>query len=256
MKVEIDGQQLHYEEFGSGPNVLLLHGWGARIESWGAVPHLLSAKYRVIALDFPGFGQSPAPAEPWTVDRYTDCTLALMEHLHIQKTHIICHSFGGRVSIKFYNKRPDLVDKMVFTDAAGILPKRGMDYYRKVYSYKLGKKLAGNDAVKKMLKGVGVDVEKKIQSAGSSDYRQLPESMRKTFVHVVNEDLTPLLENIHCPTLLVWGENDQDTPLYMAKIMEEKIKDSGLVIFPGSGHFSYLDDIPRYVKICDVFFGG
>ena len=80
--------------------------------------------------------------------------------------------------------------------------------------------------------------------------------MKKTFIKVVNEDLTPYLKNIKSSVLLIWGDKDTDTPMYMAKTMEREIKDSGLVVFEGSGHFSYLDDIPRYVKIIRVFFGG
>jgi len=57
--------------------------------------------------------------------------------------------------------------------------------------------------------------------------------MRKILVKVVNEDLRPLLKDIKAPTLLIWGDKDTATPLYMGKIMEEEIPDSGLVILEG-----------------------
>ena len=80
--------------------------------------------------------------------------------------------------------------------------------------------------------------------------------MRETFKNVINLDLTDNLEKITRPTLLIWGENDKDTPLYMAKIMEKKIKDSGIAILKGAGHFSYLDNVSQYLKIVEVFIGG
>ncbi len=79
--------------------------------------------------------------------------------------------------------------------------------------------------------------------------------MRKILVKVVNEDLRPLLKDIKAPTLLIWGDKDTATPpLYMGKIMEEEIPDSGLVILEGgAGHYSYLDDYNRFAIILKAF---
>ena len=60
---------------------------------------------------------------------------------------------------------------------------------------------------------------------------------------IVNEDQRELLKNINAPTLLIWGENDTATPISDAKIMEKEIKDAGLVSYPNSGHFSYLENL-------------
>lgn len=256
MKVNIDGININYQDMGSGFPIVFLHGWGANIQAWGMAPQMLSDTSRVIVIDFPGFGESDAPYRPFSVGDYTDVVIKLFEELHIEKANIVCHSFGGRVSILLANKRPDLVNKMVFTDAAGVKPKRGAKYYYKVYKYKFFKKLYNIKALRNLCKAVGFDVEKRVKKAGSSDYQALSDDMKKTFIKVVNEDLTPYLKNIKSSVLLIWGDKDTDTPMYMAKTMEREIKDSGLVVFEGSGHFSYLDDIPRYVKIIRVFFGG
>ena len=77
--------------------------------------------------------------------------------------------------------------------------------------------------------------------------------MRKILVTVVNENLLPLLSKIKAPTLLIWGDKDTATPLYMGKIMEKEIKDSGLVVFEGAGHYSYLDDYQRFTVILRNF---
>ena len=80
--------------------------------------------------------------------------------------------------------------------------------------------------------------------------------MRETFKKVINLDLTPNLKDITRPTLLIWGENDIDTPVYMAKTMEKNIKDSGLVILKDAKHFSYIDKINEYNVIVDNFLGN
>ena len=80
--------------------------------------------------------------------------------------------------------------------------------------------------------------------------------MRQTLVKLVNRDLRELMPRIPNPSLLIWGENDADTPLWMGKIFEERIPDAGLVTVPGAGHYAYLEQ-PRFVfRVLDSFFGG
>ena len=88
---------------------------------------------------------------------------------------------------------------------------------------------------------------------GSPDYNALDDEMKKTFVKVVNQDLTPLLPSVQASTLLIWGENDTETPLWMAQKMEQEIKDAGLVIFEGDDHFAYLHQWQRFVTVVRVF---
>ena len=88
---------------------------------------------------------------------------------------------------------------------------------------------------------------------GSADYNALDEEMRKTFVKVINQDLRSCLNKIRSSTLLVWGENDSDTPLWMGQMMEKEIADAGLVIFEGDDHFAYLRQWMRFVTVVRTF---
>jgi pimeloyl-ACP methyl ester carboxylesterase len=72
-------------------------------------------------------------------------------------------------------------------------------------------------------------------------------------VKVINDNLLNLLPDIKVPSLLIWGENDQDTPVYMGKIMEEKIYDSGLIILKDAGHYSYIDGYEQFKAVISVF---
>ena len=96
-------------------------------------------------------------------------------------------------------------------------------------------------------------LEKLRKKYGSADYNALDAEMRKTFVKVISEDLAPLLEKIQSSTLLIWGEKDQDTPLWMGQKMEKEIRDAGLVIFEGDDHFAYLRQWPRFVNVIRAF---
>ena len=88
---------------------------------------------------------------------------------------------------------------------------------------------------------------------GSADYNALDDEMKKTFVKVVSQDLSPLLPKIQASTLLIWGENDTETPLWMGQKMEQEIKDAGLVIFENDGHFAYLRQWQRFVTVVRAF---
>ncbi len=256
MELDVLGIRTNVEISGTGEPVLLLHGWGAQIESFAPVIFALQKYRRVIALDLPGFGKSGYPDKPWTVADYMAFTVAFLKRIGEEKVDIVCHSFGGRITMMLAATHPELVKKIVFVDAAGIRPRRKPKYYIKVWSYKLAKKIARVGWLVAALKAVGVDVQKKIQAAGSSDYKALPDHMKKTFVNVVNQDLSGYLKQIKSPSLLIWGENDEDTPLWYGQKMEKEIADAGLVVLKNAGHFSYLDQFPQFIAVVNSFFGG
>ncbi len=255
MNVTIRGVNIHYIDEGAGEPLLFLHGWGCRIETFMPIIDGMRPFRRVIALDFPGFGQSDAPGWAYTIHDYADLTAEFMRALGLKNCDIVCHSFGGRVSILLAAKYPELTGRIVFTDAAGIRPRRTLKYRLKVGWFKLCKRAAGSAFGRKLFKLLGVDVEKKVKNAGSSDYRQLSGTMREIFVKVVNEDLTAYLSSIRSSSLLIYGENDLDTPVRFGKIMEKKIPDAGLVVLKNAGHYSYLDQYQRYMSIIKVFLG-
>jgi pimeloyl-ACP methyl ester carboxylesterase len=80
--------------------------------------------------------------------------------------------------------------------------------------------------------------------------------LRGTFVRVVNEDLRDHLPRISVPTLLIWGAQDQDTPLADGKLMESLIPDAGLVVFDHAGHYSYVDAANAFARVVRHFLGA
>jgi pimeloyl-ACP methyl ester carboxylesterase len=253
MFAEYNGLKIHYEIQGHGENLVMLHGWGCSGETFAPVVEKLKENFRVTYIDFSGFGQSDTPDSEWKVDNYMESLLTVFADAGIDKAHIIAHSFGGRVVIKLASIYPHLVNKIIITGGAGVKPKRGFKYYIKVYRFKMFKKMAKVKWITAFLNFLGFDVKKYIANAGSADYRKLPDSMKKTFSNVVNEDLTNYLPSIASPTLLVWGEEDTETPLWMAKVMEKLIPDSGLVTYSGAGHYAFLQRVNEFNKVCEYF---
>ena len=248
MYTDIDGIRINYMDEGKGKNVLLLHGWGGSIQTMMPIFNILKDRFRVVTLDLPGFGRSDTPKVPWNSYDYAECINKFINKLNLRDLILFGHSHGGRISIILASKY-DFVKKLILIDSAGIIPKRKTKYYIKVYGFKLLKKLYF------MLPGKNKEarMEKFYMKFGSRDYRDAEGIMRQTMVKVINDNLMSLLRLIKVPTLLIWGENDQDTPLYMGKMMENEITDSGLVVLKGAGHYSYVDNYDQFRAVVNVF---
>lgn len=246
--INIDGLNLAYTVEGSGAPLVLMHGWGCNHSTVQSIANVASKSHTVYNVDFPGFGASAEPDQVWGVEQYTSLIEKMCDMLGIERPVLIGHSFGGRVGILFASRNE--VDKLVLVDAAGVKPHRGLSYYYKVYSYKLFKKIVNTVFSEEKAKKI---IEKKLKKRGSADYNQSSPRMRAVLSKVVNEDLKSVMPRIKCPTLLVWGENDTATPLSDAKIMERLIPDSGLVEFPGCGHYSFLDNPRQFAAVLTSF---
>lgn len=249
----LEGLNLHYTDSEKGEKtVILMHGWGCDHTTVASIERVASScGYRVVNVDFPGFGDSQEPTDVWGVEDYTRQIEALTKELGIKSPILLGHSFGGRVGILYASRNQ--VEKLILVDAAGIKPKRSLKYYWKVYSFKAIKRLMylflGKDAAEKRL-------DAKRAKAGSSDYANASPMMRRILSKVVNEDLTDRLHLIKAPSLLIWGENDTATPLSDAQKMEKLIPDAGLVSFPGCGHYSFLDNPIQFAAVLRSFLGN
>lgn len=228
--------ELAYRVEGEGDTVLLLHGWGCDSNIWQSTVKLLASSYRVVAVDFAGFGRSAEPRSVWGVEEYTRSIEALVKELSIVRPTLIGHSFGGRVSI-LYASRND-VRRVVLADAAGVKPRRTFTYYRKVYTYKLLKHalplLIGSRKAQMLL-------EQRRAASASSDYNRATPMMRAILSKCVNEDLCHVMPKVVAPVLLFWGDKDTATPLSDALKMKSLIPDAGLVVAEGAGHFAMLE---------------
>lgn len=228
--------------------IVVLHGWGAHIEAVAPILAALDGAADLIALDLPGFGESEPPPEAWDTDAYARFVLDFLDHVEVPRAHLIGHSHGGRVSIAIAADHPERVGRLMLVDAAGIPPKRGWRYRRRVAVAKLGRVVA------KLGGAPGRRLQERMRArVASRDYLEASEAMRGTFRAVIAADLRDRLTRIGAPTLLVWGERDEETPLWMGQRMEELIPDAGLVVLDGAGHYSYADSPGRFGAVARRF---
>lgn len=238
------GVKTAYRHTGSGRDVILLHGWGQNMYMMSAIETHLSPHFSVWNLDFPGFGESDEPPVPWGMEEYTGFLSEFIRQNGIEEPILIGHSFGCRAAIHYAAENP--VHKMCLTGAAGIKPKQSGSQKLRVRAYK---------AAKWALKAAHQEEAlRKLQDrSGSQDYRNAHGVMRDTFVKVVNDDVSPVLSEVKCPVLLVWGSLDTAAPLWMGQQMEKEMPDAGLAVFEGDDHFAYWNQADRFNRVLDIF---
>lgn len=257
MEMIYQGLKVSYIEEGQGPLVVLFHGWGANKELFQAIISTLSVKYRVAAPDTPGFGQSQEPPQAWSLEEYCAFSKAFIAHVagpEDREVILAGHSHGGRTLIRLVGsgmlELP--VRKLILIDSAGIVHEKTPEQQRRIRRYKRGKKLLSLPPVKALFPHA---LEKLQSRSGSADYRMASPVMRQSMVKVVNEDVREYLPRIQAETLLVWGDQDRDTPLSDGKLMEQMIPGSGLAVLAGAGHFCFLDRQYQFLAVMRSFLG-
>ena len=134
-----NGMNISYIVEGSGEDVIVLHGWGASVASVRPIINLLNKKFRVIALDMPGCGNSGEPQSPLGLNDYSALVTALARELGVKKTTLIGHSNGGLVTLKLNIENNLDIARNILIDSTGVRPKRTLKYHAKVKLFKLCK---------------------------------------------------------------------------------------------------------------------
>ncbi len=238
MKIKVKNIDINYIQYGTGPDIVLLHGWGQNIEMMKPLGDNFCDRFKITIIDFPGFGESREPLTFWSLNDYVNMLEELFQLLGIKKPIIMGHSFGGRVAIKYSSNHS--IEKLILFGSPCIRTKQELPM-----SVKVLKKL-------KTLPGMNTLGEKMKKYIGSRDYKAASPIMRKTLVEVVNEDLSKCAKEIEAPTLLIWGEQDTEAPVTDAKDLENIMMDAALIVLPGT-HYAYLENLNQIVQILNNF---
>lgn len=231
---------LNYLDYGNkkGKAIVLLHGWGQNIEMMKMLGEPFKKDFRIIVVDFPGFGLSPEPEEVMGIDGYTKVIEELLNKLKVKEPILIGHSFGGRVSVKYASRNK--VSKVILLSPA----LRGHD--KKGLKTKVLKSLKKVPGINK-LEGWAKD------HIGSRDYKAASPVMKKVLVETVNEDLSDDARKITAPTILIYGDYDSEVPEEDTKKYEKLISDCGLILYEGCTHWAYLERLEQTINIIGNF---
>ena len=235
--VELYGQSIHYYDAGQGPNLIFVHGLGGQAANWAANIGPLSQKQHVYALDQIGFGHSDKPLIDYKIATFVDFLYAFMQTLGIPKATLVGNSLGGWIVVDFTALHPEMVDKLVLVDAAGVRSEGGphtlpvdlnpssLEGMRKVLEFIFYNKQAVTDDLVRhafeghLRSGDGYTIQRVL--AGIFDTDQFEDGK---------------LHSIHAPTLVLWGHDDLLTPLPLGERYQKGIPGAKLVVIDQCGH--------------------
>ncbi|MEE4249405.1 MAG: alpha/beta fold hydrolase, partial [Alcanivoracaceae bacterium] len=249
--IEIDGMQVHIRDQGPlthATPVVLIHGTSASLHTWDGWTDGLIADRRVLRFDLPAFGLTgPAPDNDYSVERYADFVLKVMDARGIDQAVLAGNSLGGQIAMETALLAPNRVAGLVLVDAGG--------YPFQPESMPLGFRLAQIPAMaplmdrmlpRSMITSSVRDVygdPSLVTDELVDRYYQLTlrEGNRRALVKrfsqmIFREDARHRASTLTMPTLIIWGEEDRLIPPHIGELMNEDIPDSDLVMLPDIGH--------------------
>jgi pimeloyl-ACP methyl ester carboxylesterase len=242
--IRTNGFEIAYERVGEGPPLVLVHGAAVDSRMWRPQLAALADEFTVVAWDEPGAGRSSDVPADFALADYANCLAALIETLDLGPAHVAGLSWGGTLAQELYRHHPKLVSTLLLVDTyagwKGSLPE--------------GEVRARVEGVRQMLTAADHVFDPTLPGlfAGGPPARVVPlleamaadvrpESMRTALLVMAEADQRDLLPRIAVPTLLIWGELDARSPLSVARQFEDAVPEAKLVVIPGAGHVSNLE---------------
>ena len=239
-RVEVHGLSIAYERAGSGPPLVLLHGYvGDAAATWRHQIDELSREFTVVAWDAPGAGRSEDPPEDFGITGYADCLAGFIAVLGLQQVHIVGLSFGGALALRFQNRHRELVRTLVLASGyagwRGSLPAEAAEARLAQALHLSGK--SGRELVETLLPTMfALPVDPLDFEAFRAAVESFHPSGFRSMAMASAEDLRDLLPAVDIPTLVVCGDRDPRAPIAVAEDLHRSIRNSRLVVLKGAGH--------------------
>lgn len=269
-KVDVDGTMISYREAGPegyvGAPILLVHGFLVHSGCWGKVMDRLSGKYRVLAPDLPGCGQSDyLPGKAGSFVHFATFLNRFLEVLEVESAMYFGHSMGGCIGIIACSMFPKRFTRAIFSDPTaypfkapfkGRLPKipiLGGIIFKKLYGWGMFQEYFKNDVFHD---GSKVDMQ-----LVRSYYESFDTPERRAYNHAIlpavtdGADVEPHVSRVEQPTLVIWGANDTLVPLWIGHKLEKELADTRLEIIPDAGHEPHSENFEPTMKVVEEFLG-
>lgn len=247
-RVHLDGLSIAYQRAGSGPPLVLLHGYVADgAATWRHQIDDLSTDFTVVAWDAPGAGQSSDPPESFGIDGYADCLAAFVTALGLGRVHLVGLSFGGALALAFQHRHRALVQRLVLASAyagwRGSLPGEAAEA-RLAQALQLAQKPA-REFVDALLPTM---FARPVSREDFEAFRAAMEAFHpagfRSMAAALAEDLRGSLADVDSPTLLIYGDRDERAPMPVAHQLRQAISNSRLAVLEGAGHVCNVE-LPR-----------
>lgn len=268
--LELHGDRIAYRDVGSGEALLLIHGMAGSSETWRAVIPQLSKKYRVVAPDLLGHGQSAKPRGDYSLGAFAVWLRDLLDELGITRATIVGQSLGGGVAMQFVYQHPDYCQRLILISSGGLGPDvgwtlrllsaPGAELFLPVIAPRpvlnVGNKLRSWFSAAGIQSPRGAELWSAYSSLSAADTRQ---AFLRTLRSVVDYrgQAVSALNRLHVrselPTMAIWGDKDQIIPVDHAYAAQAARPGSRLEVLEGVGHFPHVERPTEVVDLIDDF---
>ena len=247
------GLSIAYQRSGSGPALLLLHGFTQDSRVWKRQIDSLSGQFTVLAWDAPGAGLSADPPDSFSMNDWADCLAALLDSNRIQRAHVLGISWGGVLAEEFYRRHPRYVISLILAGTnAGWRGSFGDSIAKvRLAACLEDASLPPRELIIKYLPGMFGDSPPLILQDELAEFMHdvHPHGFRLMAEAIASADMRMVLSNVTVPVLLVWGESDKRSPVSVARDLHEKIPGAKLEILPKTGHMCNMESPARFNTI-------
>jgi pimeloyl-ACP methyl ester carboxylesterase len=268
--LELHGDRVAYRDNGDGDALLLIHGMAGSSDSWRSVLPPLSKKFRVIAPDLLGHGESAKPRSDYSLGAFAVFLRDLLDELGVSQATVVGHSLGGGVAMQFVYQHPDYVKRLVLISSGGLGPDvgwilrllsaPGAEFVLPIIAPKpvldVGNKLRSWLRAAGIQSPRGAELWAAYSSLSDPETRQ---SFLRTLRSVVDyrgqsvSALNRLSLRQGLPIMAIWGDRDGIIPVDHAYAAHEARADSRLEVLPGIGHFPQVEAPNEVVELIEDF---
>jgi pimeloyl-ACP methyl ester carboxylesterase len=268
--LELHGDRIAYRDAGSGETVLLIHGMAGSSDTWRAVIPQLAKKYRVVAPDLLGHGQSDKPRGDYSLGAFAVWLRDLLDELGVTRATIVGQSLGGGVAMQFVYQHPDYCQRLVLISSGGLGPDvgwtlrllsaPGAEFVLPIIApspvLTAGNKLRSWFTAAGIQSPRGAELWSAYSSLADKPTRQ---AFLRTLRSVVDYrgQAVSALNRLHLtselPTMAIWGDRDTIIPVDHAHVAHAARSDSRLEILAGVGHFPQVERPTEVVELIDDF---
>jgi pimeloyl-ACP methyl ester carboxylesterase len=268
--LELHGDRIAYRDAGQGEALLLIHGMAGSSATWRAILPQLAKRYRVVAPDLLGHGESDKPRGDYSLGAFAVWLRDFLDELGITRVTVVGQSLGGGVAMQFVYQHPDYCERLVLISSGGLGPDVGV--ILRLLSAPGAELVLPIVAPKPVLK-VGNKVKSWLSSAGiqsprgaemwsaysSLSDRQTRQSFLRTLRSVVDyrgqavSALSRLKLQQGLPVMAIWGDRDDIIPVEHAYAAQAAREGSRLEVLPGVGHFAQVEAPMQVVDLIEDF---
>lgn len=244
---QINDISMYYEDQGSGPTLVFIHGLGENSHSWHNQISFFHKSFRTLTMDLRGHSQSGDGTHSITIAQFAKDIIALLDKLQVKQAHFVGHSMGGLICQELAVTAPERMLSMILSDSAGYYPPpfstvtlekwlKRIDTCPMHFLAEETVRVACHPSARAEIKSEMLDVFAQI--------RQGP--YREATIATITADYRPFHKLMKIPTLILVGSDDQVTPYHYATLLNQSIQNSKLQIIPNSGHMTKYENPSAY----------